>query len=96
MDLDAYNWEVILTWDEKVQKYKNPFYTFKVRDKEIKIATHSESLSHSQIPKISLPKYKAWGDILKWKVGGQSGLRKTMDLANSLAHRTTWLRSDLG
>ncbi|GAA4593987.1 hypothetical protein GCM10023177_36280 [Streptomyces violaceoruber] len=23
-----------------------------------------------------------------------SGLRKTMDLANSLAHRTTWLRSD--
>jgi methylmalonyl-CoA mutase len=68
MDLDAYNWEVILTWDEKVQKYKNPFYTFKVRDKEIKIATHTESLSHSQIPKISLPKYKAWGDILKWNL----------------------------
>jgi methylmalonyl-CoA mutase len=68
MDLDAYNWEVILTWDEKVQKYKNPFYTFKVRDKEIKIATHTESLSHSQIPKISLPKYQAWGDILKWNL----------------------------
>jgi methylmalonyl-CoA mutase len=68
MDLDAYNWEVILTWDEKVQKYKNPFYTFKVRDKEIKIATHTESLSHSQIPKIALPKYKAWGDILKWNL----------------------------
>ena len=68
MDFDAYNWEVILSWDEKVQKYKNPFYTFKVRDKEIKIATHTESLSHSQIPKISLPKYKAWGDILKWNL----------------------------
>ncbi|WP_438966637.1 methylmalonyl-CoA mutase family protein [Flavobacterium sp.] len=68
MDLDAYNWEVILTWDEKVQKYKNEFYTFKVRDKEIKIATHTESLSHSQIPKVSLPKYKAWGDILKWNL----------------------------
>jgi methylmalonyl-CoA mutase len=68
MDLDAYNWEVILTWDEKVQKYKNPFYTFKVRDKEIKIATHTESLSHSQIPKIALPKYQAWGDILKWNL----------------------------
>jgi len=68
MDLDAYNWEVILTWDEKVQKYKNPFYTFKVREKEIKIATHTESLSHSQIPKIALPKYKAWGDILKWNL----------------------------
>jgi methylmalonyl-CoA mutase len=68
MNLDAYNWEVILTWDEKVQKYKNPFYSFKVRDKEIKIATHTESLSHSQIPKISLPKYQAWGDILKWNL----------------------------
>ncbi len=25
-----------------------------------------ESLSHLQIPKISLPKYEGWGDILKW------------------------------
>jgi methylmalonyl-CoA mutase len=68
MNLDPYNWEVILTWKEKVNKYKNPYYSFKVRDKEIKIATHSESLSHSQIPKISLPKYQAWGDILKWNL----------------------------
>jgi isobutyryl-CoA mutase len=68
MNLDPYNWEIILTWDEKVAKYKNPIYSFKVRDKEIKIATHTESLSHSQIPKISLPKYQAWGDILKWNL----------------------------
>ena len=66
MDLDPYNWEIILTWDEKVNKYKNPIYSFKVRDKEIKIATHTESLSHSQIPKVALPKYQAWGDILRW------------------------------
>ncbi len=66
MDLDPYNWEIILTWDDKVSKYKNPVYSFKVRDKEIKIATHTESLSHSQIPKIALPKYQAWGDILRW------------------------------
>ena len=66
MDLDPYNWEIILTWNEKVNKYKNPVYTFKVRDREIKMATHTESLSHSQIPKIALPKYKAWGDILRW------------------------------
>jgi methylmalonyl-CoA mutase len=66
MDLDPYNWEVILTWDEKVNKYKNPIYSFKVRDKVIEIKTHSESLSHSQIPKIALPKYEAWGDVLRW------------------------------
>lgn len=68
MNLDPFNWLIIQTWDEKVNKYKNPVYSFKVRDKEIKIATHTESLSHSQIPKIALPKYQAWGDILKWNL----------------------------
>ena len=68
MNLDPYNWEVILTWDEKVNKYKNPIYSFKVRDKVIEIKTHSESLSHSQIPKVALPKYEAWGDILRWNL----------------------------
>ena len=68
MNLDPYNWEIILTWDVKVNQYKNPIYSFKVRDKEIKIATHTESLSHSQIPKVALPKYQAWGDILKWNL----------------------------
>ncbi len=68
MNLDPFNWEIILNWDEKVNKYKNPVYSFKVRDKEIKIQTHTESLSHSQIPKVALPKYQAWGDILKWNL----------------------------
>ncbi|MGO1752529.1 MAG: methylmalonyl-CoA mutase family protein, partial [Psychroflexus sp.] len=66
MDLDPYNWEKILGWDAKVKKYEDDVYVFKVRDKEIKIDTHTESLSHLQIPKVALPKYKAWGDLLKW------------------------------
>ncbi|CAM1346326.1 methylmalonyl-CoA mutase family protein [Tenacibaculum crassostreae] len=68
MNLDPYNWEIILNWKEKVKKYKDPIYSFKVRDKEIKIETHSESLSHSQIPKVALPKYQAWGDLLRWNL----------------------------
>ncbi|WGF91194.1 methylmalonyl-CoA mutase family protein [Aequorivita marisscotiae] len=66
LNLDPYNWEVITGWEEKVNKYKNPVYSFKVRGKEINIKTHTESLSHTQIPKVALPKYQAWGDILKW------------------------------
>ncbi|MDC8006210.1 methylmalonyl-CoA mutase family protein [Aureisphaera galaxeae] len=66
MNLDPYNWEIITGWDEKVNRYKNPVYSFKVRDKEIKIDTHTESLSHTQIPKVALPKYQAWGDLLRW------------------------------
>ena len=66
LNLDPYNWELLLGWDEKVNKYKNPIYSFKVRGREIKIETHTESLSHIQIPKVALPKYQAWGDILNW------------------------------
>ncbi|HNP32949.1 MAG TPA: methylmalonyl-CoA mutase family protein, partial [Flavobacterium sp.] len=68
MNLDPFNWEIISTWNDKVNKYKNPVYSFKVRDKEIKIQTHTESLSHTQIPKVALPKYQAWGDILRWNL----------------------------
>ena len=68
MNLDPYNWEIITGWDEKVNRYKNPVYSFKVRDKEIKIDTHTESLSHTQIPKVALPKYQAWGDLLRWSL----------------------------
>ena len=66
--LDINNKKIIEGWDKKVKTYKDEFYVYKVRDKEIKIQTHTESLSHLQIPKISMPKYKAWGDILKWNL----------------------------
>ncbi len=68
MNLDAYNWEIILNWNEKVNKYKNPIYSFKVRDKVLEIKTQTTSLSNLQIPKVALPKYEAWGDILKWNL----------------------------
>jgi len=68
MNLNPYNWEIIVNWQEKVQKYKDPMYSFKVRDKDIQIETHTKSLSHLDIPKIALPKYEAWGDLLKWNL----------------------------
>ena len=66
MDLDPYNWKKIINWKSKKQSYKDPLYSFKVRNKEINMSTQTESLSHLQIPKISLPKYNAWGDLLFW------------------------------
>ncbi len=68
MDLNPYNWNIILNWEAKKIAYKNEIYSYKVRHKEINIKTHSESLSHLQIPKIALPKYEAWGDILYWNL----------------------------
>ncbi len=68
LGFDGRNKKILEGWADKVQQYKNEFFIFKVRDKEIKIQTHYESLSHSQIPKISTPTYEAWGDILKWNL----------------------------
>ena len=65
-DLNPHHWEKILDWESKKQKYKEPVYTYQVRGKDIEIETHTESLSGSQIPKVALPKYEAWGDILQW------------------------------
>lgn len=66
--LDGHNKKILEDWHSIVQQYKNEFFIFKVRDKELKIKTHYESLSHSQIPKISTPRYEAWGDLLKWNL----------------------------
>ena len=66
LDFDPRNQKALDEWLDKKKKYTDPIYSFKVRDKEIKIKTHTESLSHTQIPKIALPKFEAWGDVLQW------------------------------
>jgi len=68
LDLDGHNLKTLQTWEEKKKKYQDEFYIFKVRDKEIKIKTHYESLSHTQVPKVAVPKFKGWNDILKWSL----------------------------
>jgi methylmalonyl-CoA mutase len=68
LELNPKNLKLIEQWSEKVKLYKEKLFKFKVRDKEIAIQTHTESLSHSQIPKVALPRYEAWGDVLQWSL----------------------------
>ena len=58
--------KLLKQWPEVVQKYKADNFIYKVRDKEIKQSLFTTSLSQLRIPKIALPKYEAWGDILRW------------------------------
>lgn len=60
--------QLLDTWPDLAAKYAADAYVFKVRDKELRIQTHSESLSHLQIPKVATPKFKGWGDILQWRM----------------------------
>jgi len=66
MELDPKNKNLLEHWEEKKQQFTGDYYTYKVRDKELKIKTHTESLSHLQIPKVAVPRFEAWGEILQW------------------------------
>ncbi|WP_296699582.1 methylmalonyl-CoA mutase family protein [Algoriphagus sp.] len=66
LELDPKNKKWIEDWPSEAGRYAEDFYVFKVRDKEIKVKTYYSSLSDTKIPKIALPKYEAWGDLLKW------------------------------
>ena len=59
--------KLISNWSEKLKAYQKDFYEYKVRDKIIKQEMFSISLSGTRIPKVVLPKYKDWGDLLRWQ-----------------------------
>jgi methylmalonyl-CoA mutase len=58
--------KLLKLWPEVVEKYKADNFIYKVRDKEFKQPLYTTSLSQLRIPRIALPKYEAWGDILRW------------------------------
>ncbi len=58
--------ELLKNWPSKEKAYRDEIFKFKVRDRILQIKTHVESLSHTQVPKIATPRFKAWGDLLKW------------------------------
>ncbi|MCU7550676.1 methylmalonyl-CoA mutase family protein [Chitinophagaceae bacterium LB-8] len=58
--------KLIEQWPETVKKYKADFFEYQVRSQIIKQPLTTTSLSGTRIPKVVLPKYKDWGDILQW------------------------------
>ncbi len=68
LDLDPRNLQLLEQWDEKKKAYAKESFSYQVRGKEIQVKLTSESLSHTKIPKVSLPRYEAWGDILQWNL----------------------------
>ncbi len=55
-------------WDSKKDNYKGDHFTYYVRNKEIKVDNFIQSLSNSRIPKIAVPEFKDWGEIVKWSM----------------------------
>ncbi len=67
-DLDGHCKKIIESWENKKAAYAADEYVYQVRGKEIRVPTFTKSLSHTRIPRVALPKFKDWGEILRWSL----------------------------
>jgi len=58
--------EILDDWNEIEKTYNQNELIYSVRGQEIRVPLFTESLSHTRIPKISLPKFKDPGEIYRW------------------------------
>lgn len=58
--------KMLSNWDSLIQTYQQDEYTLKIRDKKQKIPLYMETLSGSKIPKVAMPRFKDWGERLRW------------------------------
>jgi methylmalonyl-CoA mutase len=65
-ELTRENKELLDEWNDLKTAYAADEFVYQVRGRDIRVPTFTTSLSHSRIPRIALPKYENWGDILRW------------------------------
>jgi isobutyryl-CoA mutase len=66
--LSADNWALLQHWPQVKAKYAQDVFEYEVRGKMIRQQLMTTSLSGTRVPKVALPKYKDWGDLLKWQL----------------------------
>ncbi len=57
---------VLESWPALRDAYLADEFSYHVRGKEIKIQTRTTTLSGLKLPKVSLPRYANYGDLLRW------------------------------
>jgi methylmalonyl-CoA mutase len=60
--------ELLDAWPKKVEAYRADKYRFEVRGRVIEEDLWSKTISGTPVPKVALPRYKDWGDILRWQL----------------------------
>jgi methylmalonyl-CoA mutase len=58
--------KLLAEWPAMKKRYAAAKYQFQVRDKIIELDLTTETLSHLRVPKVALPRYEDWGDVLTW------------------------------
>ncbi|MGG2109287.1 fused isobutyryl-CoA mutase/GTPase IcmF [Lysinibacillus pakistanensis] len=65
-ELTAESKRILDNWQALKEAYSGDEFVTKVRDKEIRTILKTTSLSGTKIPKVSLPKFEDYGEILRW------------------------------
>ncbi|MCS1381273.1 methylmalonyl-CoA mutase family protein [Lysinibacillus sphaericus] len=65
-ELTAESKRILDNWQALKQAYAGDEFVTKVRDKEIRTILTTTSLSGTKIPKVVLPKFVDYGEILRW------------------------------
>lgn len=60
--------KLIDEWEDTKSRYQKEFFEYDVRGKIIRQPLYTESLSHLSIPKVAVPRFHDWGDILHWRL----------------------------
>ncbi len=66
--LDPRSQKLIAMWPQTKAAYSGDEYVVKIRDKEIRTALTTTSLSGTRVPKVALPRYEDEGEILRWQL----------------------------
>ncbi|QED49753.1 fused isobutyryl-CoA mutase/GTPase IcmF [Cytobacillus dafuensis] len=64
--LTAETKKILEGWESLKEKYTGDQFVTRIRDKEIVTVLKTKSLSGLSIPKVALPKYKDYGEIIRW------------------------------
>ncbi|WP_042470788.1 fused isobutyryl-CoA mutase/GTPase IcmF [Bacillus ndiopicus] len=65
-ELSAESKRILANWASLKEAYAGEELVTKVRDKEIRTILRTTSLSGTKIPKVALPKFVDYGEILRW------------------------------
>lgn len=65
-ELSAESKRILANWEALKESYAGDEFITKVRDKELRTLLASTSLSGLKIPKVALPRFKDYGEILRW------------------------------
>ncbi|MEP6615231.1 MAG: methylmalonyl-CoA mutase family protein [Ginsengibacter sp.] len=55
-------------WQQTKDLFRQEFFEYDVRGKIIRQPLFFETLSHTRVPKVSVPSFSDWGDILQWQL----------------------------